>query len=126
MSGRASLGVFEIRSRRMQTGSRHRREGDLTLAFAGLSALFPAQAKSIFDSLQAAIVHEFGWFYIEGERQPGRGEEDRRIDLHPRAASTKRSPVVEIVHVRTGFPWCLVDAARGCRSIRRSSSPRPG
>ena len=36
----------------------------LTLAFAGLSALFPAQAKSIFDSLQAAIVHEFGWFYI--------------------------------------------------------------
>jgi hypothetical protein len=25
----------------------------LTLAFAGLSALFPAQAKSIFDSLQA-------------------------------------------------------------------------
>lgn len=36
----------------------------LTLAFAGLSALFPAQAKSIFDGLQAAIVHEFGWFYI--------------------------------------------------------------
>ncbi|KQO87007.1 MAG: BCCT family transporter [Methylobacteriaceae bacterium] len=36
----------------------------LTLAFAGLSALFPAQAKSIFDSLQATIVHEFGWFYI--------------------------------------------------------------
>ncbi|OHV17481.1 choline transporter [Methylorubrum extorquens] len=36
----------------------------LTLAFASLSALFPAQAKSIFDSLQAAIVHEFGWFYI--------------------------------------------------------------
>ncbi|ACS42453.1 transporter, betaine/carnitine/choline transporter (BCCT) family [Methylorubrum extorquens AM1] len=36
----------------------------LTLAFAGLSALFPAQAKSIFDNLQAAIVHEFGWFYI--------------------------------------------------------------
>ena len=36
----------------------------LTLAFAGLSALFPTQAKSLFDSLQAAIVHEFGWFYI--------------------------------------------------------------
>ncbi|TFZ59463.1 BCCT family transporter [Methylorubrum sp. Q1] len=36
----------------------------LTLAFAGLSALFPAQAKSIFDTLQAGIVHEFGWFYI--------------------------------------------------------------
>ncbi|ACK85631.1 BCCT family transporter [Methylorubrum extorquens] len=36
----------------------------LTLAFAGLSALFPAQAKSIFDGLQATIVHEFGWFYI--------------------------------------------------------------
>ncbi|CAO4149450.1 BCCT family transporter [Methylorubrum extorquens] len=36
----------------------------LTLNFAGLSALFPAQAKSIFDSLQATIVHEFGWFYI--------------------------------------------------------------
>ncbi|KQQ23433.1 choline transporter [Methylobacterium sp. Leaf123] len=36
----------------------------LTLAFAGLSALFPTQAKSIFDTLQATIVHEFGWFYI--------------------------------------------------------------
>ncbi|WP_437178563.1 BCCT family transporter [Methylorubrum extorquens] len=36
----------------------------LTLAFAGLSALFPTQAKSLFDTLQAAIVHEFGWFYI--------------------------------------------------------------
>ena len=36
----------------------------LTLAFAGLSALFPTQAKLLFDSLQAAIVHEFGWFYI--------------------------------------------------------------
>ncbi|CAO4146648.1 Glycine betaine/proline betaine transporter BetS [Methylorubrum aminovorans] len=36
----------------------------LTLAFAGLSVLFPAEAKSIFDALQAGIVREFGWFYI--------------------------------------------------------------
>ncbi|MFF8802982.1 MULTISPECIES: BCCT family transporter [unclassified Methylobacterium] len=36
----------------------------LTLAFAGLAALFPVQAKSIFDAVQAEIVREFGWFYI--------------------------------------------------------------
>ncbi|WP_110350990.1 BCCT family transporter [Methylobacterium sp. B4] len=36
----------------------------LTLAFAGLAALFPVQAKSIFDTVQAEIVREFGWFYI--------------------------------------------------------------
>ena len=36
----------------------------LTLAFAGLSALFPEQAKTIFDAVQAEIVQEFGWYYI--------------------------------------------------------------
>jgi choline/glycine/proline betaine transport protein len=36
----------------------------LTLAFAGLAALFPVRAKTMFDALQASIVQDFGWFYI--------------------------------------------------------------
>ena len=36
----------------------------LILAFALLSASFPERAASTFDALQAAIVRDFGWFYV--------------------------------------------------------------
>lgn len=36
----------------------------LILAFVLFGAVFPQQAGSVFDALQARIVHDFGWFYI--------------------------------------------------------------
>lgn len=36
----------------------------LILAFVLFGAVFPQQAGSVFDALQARIVHGFGWFYI--------------------------------------------------------------
>jgi len=36
----------------------------LIIAFALYGALFPKHAGSLFDTLQAAIVRDFGWFYI--------------------------------------------------------------
>lgn len=36
----------------------------LILAFVLFGALFPQQASSVFDALQARIVRDFGWFYI--------------------------------------------------------------
>ncbi|WP_176460854.1 BCCT family transporter [Janthinobacterium sp. PC23-8] len=36
----------------------------LIIAFVLFGALFPQQASSVFDTLQARIVHDFGWFYI--------------------------------------------------------------
>jgi len=36
----------------------------LILAFVLFGALFPKQAGSLFDTVQARIVHDFGWFYI--------------------------------------------------------------
>ncbi|MTV54516.1 BCCT family transporter [Massilia buxea] len=36
----------------------------LILAFVLFGALFPERAGSVFDTVQARIVHDFGWFYI--------------------------------------------------------------
>jgi len=36
----------------------------LILVFVLLSALYPERAGSVFDAMQAKIVHDFGWFYI--------------------------------------------------------------
>ena len=36
----------------------------LTLLFALYGALFTDQARTVFDAVQAAIVQDFGWFYI--------------------------------------------------------------
>jgi len=36
----------------------------LILMFALVSGLFPSRAGSVFDTLQAGIVRDFGWFYI--------------------------------------------------------------
>jgi len=36
----------------------------LVLAFSVMSALFPERVGSLFDTLQAGIVRDFGWFYI--------------------------------------------------------------
>lgn len=36
----------------------------LIVAFVLCGALFPQQVGSVFDALQAGIVHDFGWFYI--------------------------------------------------------------
>jgi len=36
----------------------------LILAFVLFGDVFPQQAGSVFDALQARIVHDFGWFYI--------------------------------------------------------------
>lgn len=36
----------------------------LILAFVLFSAIFPAEAGRVFDTLQARIVRDFGWFYI--------------------------------------------------------------
>ncbi|MFJ1467121.1 BCCT family transporter [Massilia orientalis] len=36
----------------------------LVLAFSAMSALFPKRVGSLFDTLQAGIVRDFGWFYI--------------------------------------------------------------
>src|SRR4051812_41570162 len=36
----------------------------LILVFVLFGAIFPQQAGAVFSSVQAAIVHDFGWFYI--------------------------------------------------------------
>ena len=58
----------------------------------------------------------------EGERQPGGGEEDGWIDLHPRASSAPAFRFGEIVHAGPAF--LPVFERSGCGGCRRATTPK--